>query len=309
MSRHLIHIGYPKAGSIFLQHWFRRHPQLRYAHGGLGGFHNVYQMAQPSDNTYKYYVTSFEGLSTPNKYAGGINWTFSGAEPPDEVIWKRENQAAICALLKSFYPGSRVIIITRGFKGILISGYSQYVRMGGGLHLDGMCRELAKRLQDDAYHYYDFDSLIRMYAQAFGDENVIVLPYELLRDDSGRFLRLLEEWLGLEHAQLEVGRVNPSLSSAELYWYPVISRRVAAMASKLGNTQFRRIYRRYIDKTMNNKLRLPIKVLERLAPGKKITEAQFPDELLDYFRDKAVGLRKNPLYEPYAADYLWNEDE
>jgi|GEM_PF-5080405 len=44
MRGHLIHIGFPKSGSTFLQEWFRQHPQLFYAPGGLGGFYNVYEI-------------------------------------------------------------------------------------------------------------------------------------------------------------------------------------------------------------------------------------------------------------------------
>ena len=28
ISKHFIHIGYPKAGSTYLQEWFKAHPQL-----------------------------------------------------------------------------------------------------------------------------------------------------------------------------------------------------------------------------------------------------------------------------------------
>jgi hypothetical protein len=38
VSRHLIHIGYAKAGSKFLQRWFEAHPDLAYRTAGLGGF-------------------------------------------------------------------------------------------------------------------------------------------------------------------------------------------------------------------------------------------------------------------------------
>ena len=37
----LLHIGYSKAGSSFLQKWFKEHPQLRYAPRGLAGFDTV----------------------------------------------------------------------------------------------------------------------------------------------------------------------------------------------------------------------------------------------------------------------------
>jgi hypothetical protein len=71
-AKHLIHIGYPKAGSTFLQAWFEQHPELCYAPGGLGGFYNIYEICRPSGRACKYFVTSFEGIATPHESAGSF---------------------------------------------------------------------------------------------------------------------------------------------------------------------------------------------------------------------------------------------
>ena len=306
LAAHLIHIGYPKAGSTFLQAWFEQHPDLCFKLGGLGGFHNVYEIARHSNEICKYYVTSYEGLSMPLKSAGGINLSYGGAEPDTDVRIV-ETQASVCSVLKSLYPGSRVLIITRGFKGMIVSGYSQYVRMGGRLQLNAMCYQLAGLVQNDTLHYYDFDGLIRLYREAFGAEHLIILPYELLRDDQNKFLAVLEAELGLVHVEIKLERLNPSLSPEELYWYPLISRAVSAAAARLGPSLFRRIYTWYIGKTMDNQLRWLIRLLDFLRPARKITEADFPVEILDSFHGCAGLLRDNPVYEPYAADYLWDQ--
>lgn len=305
MTQHLIHVGYAKAGSTFLQAWFERHPELRYAPGGLGGFSDVYEMARPTGRAYKYYVTSYEGLSLPIVSAGGMHLDFAIARPtPDRGT--KEKQAEVCATLKSLYPDSRVLIVTRGFKGLILSGYSECVRLGTRLQLDGVCREFSECLRVDEDHYWDFDYLIRLYSDAFGDENLIIMPYELLRDDQGRFLAALEERLGIPHAEVEVGRLNPSLSPEELYWYPLISRAVSAAASRLGDVRFQRAYRWYVLKVLNNRLRPLIKALRPLRPGGRITEADFPEDILLYCKGKAALLKEHPLYAPYAADYLWD---
>lgn len=306
MTQHLIHVGYAKAGSTFLQAWFAGHPELRYAPGGLGGFNNVDELARTSGAAYKYFVTSYEELSVPVRSAGGIHLDFASARPAPETGVK-EKQAAICAVLKSLFPNSRVLIITRGFKGLMISGYSQCVRLGTRLHLDGVCREFAECLRIDNDHYWDFDYLIRLYGEAFGKENLIVMPYELLRDDQDRFLAVLEERLGIGHAEVKLGRLNPSLSPEELYWYPLISRAVSAAASRLGEARFQKIYRRYVSKINDDRLRPLIRVLRLLRPGSRITEADFADDVLLYCKGKATLLKELPLYAPYAAEYLWDE--
>jgi hypothetical protein len=180
--------------------------------------------------------------------------------------------------------------------------------MGGRLHPEGMCRELAARLRHDEQHYYDFDYLIRLYGDAFGEENLIVMPYELLRDDQTAFLATLEERLGISHAEVELGRVNESLSPEELYWYPLISRAVSSAASRLGPARFRRVYGWYVSKTLGNRLNKLVKLLGLLRPGRKITAQDFPADILEYCKGKATLLRNNPLYIPYAAEYLCDEE-
>lgn len=306
MAQHLIHVGYPKTGSTFLQAWFERHPEFRYAPGGLGGFRNVYEMARPSEASYKFYVTSFEGLSTPHEAAGEVRLDFSGARAfRDEQV--KDNQRAVCSLLKSLFPESRVLIMTRGFRGMILSAYSQSVRMGARLHLAEMCRELAECLRDDARHYYDYDYLTGLYTEAFGAENLIVLPYELLRDDQTKFLAVLEARLGVSHAEVELGRVNPSLSPEELYWYPVITRAVADVASRLGQARRERVHRWYVRRTLDNRFRRLVAILSRLRPERRITPADFPDDILEHCRGKATLLKGDPLYTPYADEYLWDE--
>lgn len=306
MTRHLLHIGFPKAGSTFLQAWFERHPELRFVDGGLGGFRNVFELARPSAGACKYFVTSREDLTAPREGAG---------ESPFGVAFEwmthaermREHRAAVCASLKALFPGSLVLIVTRGFMGSVRSGYSQYVRMGG--HLGPFSTSYGD-VREDALNYisafYDFDHVIGLYAGAFGEENVIVLPYELLRDDEARFLATLESRLGLSHVDIRLGRLNPSLSPEELYWYPVISRAVSSAASMLGAAGHRRVYGWYVGKTLDNRLSPLVRLLSRLRPGRRVTAADFPEEMLDGCKGKASRLEGDPLYAPYAAEYLWD---
>jgi hypothetical protein len=304
MAQHLIHIGYPKAGSTFLQKWFELHPELCFKHGALGGFHNVFEMARPPKEEHKFYVTSSEGLVMPHKNSGGIRLDYSGKEiEPFDLI--KDHQAQVCSRLKDIYPNSQVLIITRGFKSIVMSSYSQSVRMGSAFHLQEMCVELVARIKEDKHHYFDYDYVIKLYAEAFGRENLIILPYELLRDDPKSFLNVIERKLKLTHIDMPSKRVNASLTAEELYWYPIISQKVAGVSSLFGRRVFRKIYPRYISKTLNNKLRLPIKILTWLYPAGRIDESDFPEDILQYFNNRANLLIDDPLYKPYFKEYLW----
>src|SRR5438067_12414696 len=137
MSKLLIHIGYPKAGSTFLQAWFGNHPQLKFRHGGVMGFANVYQMAEQaatySTSVFEYYVTSYECLSILPLSVLGHYPVMQGTADPFYPT-TQEHQAQVCRLLKDLFPQSRILIVTRGFKAGCRSGYSEFVRQGGLEH-------------------------------------------------------------------------------------------------------------------------------------------------------------------------------
>jgi hypothetical protein len=304
MTRHLIHVGYPKAGSTYLQEWFAKHPQLRYATGGLAGYRTVYEMCHADARPYRYHVTSSEGLSAPHPAMGSFRTR--GVGDLDAALDRLpERQAEVCATLRALYPGSRILVVTRGFRAMVYSGYSQYVRTGGALDLGAVCAAHVERCATDDRHHLNYDHLIGLYAEAFGEENVIVLPYELLRDDERRFVAVLEERLGIDHFDAEIGRVNPSLSPEELYWYPRIAGALSAASSRLGPRAHRRVSRWRVERAFTNRLRPLVGLLGRTRPGRAVTPADVPDDILRCCRGKATRLRHDPLYAPYAAEYLW----
>lgn len=304
MTQHLIHIGWPKAGSSFLQAWFARHPELRYVPNGIAGFHDVLGMARVLDEPFRYLVTSAEQLAVP-PVPGGMAVREGDVRPAAPIAVRQE---AVCGLLKTLFPGSRILIVTRGFRSLLRSGHSQAVRMGLAMSLDARLASFRGQPDTGADRHHHFDHVIGLYRAAFGEENVIVLPFELIRDDEARFLEILEERLGLSHAGIRIGPVNESLTPEELYWYPVISRAVSGAASMLGERAHGAVHRRYAWFTLHNRLRPLVGVLSRIQPGRGVTEADFPPGYGLHCKGNADSLRDDPLYAPYAAEYLWTED-
>ena len=296
MTRHLLHVGYPKTGSTFLQRWFEAHPQLAYVEGGIAGFRDVYSIA--ADNAVAhdaplYRVTSAEVLSAPIPDAG---------KPVIEYqrvfnLQMATAQLQVCATLASLFANATVLIVTRGFRSMILSTLSQYVRTGGDVDLLQMVRTAHEQRDPRWVESWDYDTLIAAYRSAFGAENVFVMPYELLRDDADAFLRTLASRLGIDAVPAGRERVNESLSPVELYWYPRLTRFMRRVPTS-------RLLRKYVDAALHNRLRRPIAVLQRLRPGTPFTAEAIPDGLVELFRGRAESLRGNPLYAPYAADYL-----
>jgi hypothetical protein len=297
MTGHLIHIGYPKTGSNFLRRWFAAHPQLGFAEGGIAGFQDVHDIARhgaaPAGGLL-YRVTSAEGLAAPQRTSGFV--------PAEYPRLRREPmpaaQAAVCATLASLFPDAHILIVTRGFGSMLLSAYSQYVRSGGSDGFTHFCAVLGEggARGEDSWGY---DHLAGLYRAAFPGR-VVALPYELLRDGPARFTGEIEHRLGLARHDAPPGRNNPSLSPVELAWYPRLTRRIRSLP--VGGRLRRRIEGRYVRMAMDNRLRRPIALLQRLRP--KAPVPAVTTEAVSPWRGRAESFRSDPLYAPYAADYL-----
>ena len=290
---HLIHIGYPKAGTTYLQHWFASHPQLGFRWESIAGFRNVYDIAREGASlgcTIRYRVTSSETFSTPHATAGTSLPAAGHALP--------KAQAEVCATLRALFPNAWILLVTRGFRSALLSGYSQYVRDGGQR---GFCAPPVGPPHPDHGHARNYDHLIDLYSAAFGDR-LIVMPFELLRDDEAAFLRELERRLGLDRFDYRRAPMNASLSTAELLWYPRLARAVNRLP--IGATIRRPLLRLQARAAMGNWLRLPISWLDAVSPAGPLAPDIAIDHVVEDHRGRAERLRHHPLYAPYHKDYL-----
>jgi hypothetical protein len=289
---HLIHIGYAKTGSNILRRWMSAHPQLQYAGTGIAGFRDVLQIASHSAaprGGVLYHVTSYEGLAQPHSYAGAERVDYERVKSTSMT----KAQAQACATLAALFPTAHILLVTRGFRSMILSGYSQYVRTGGQTSL--------WEVIEDAKDAWDYDYLIRLYSEAFGDR-LIVMPYELLREDLQAFTREVETRLGLEHITITVDRMNPRLSPAELAWYPRLTRLVRHLP--VGDTIRSTLYDLHVRAMLANRYSGLVAMLQRVHPIRTITPDILEDEMLNAFVGKAERLRENPLFAPYRSDYL-----
>jgi hypothetical protein len=301
MTGHLIHIGFAKAASKFLQNWFAQHPQLAYAHGGVAGFRTVYAIAreEASGRTRPLYcVTSYEGLATPHTSAEQIEVDYDAMQRNS----MQDAQIRVCDLLASLFPNAHILIVTRGFRSMMLSSYSQYVRSGGLKSLADLCA--STDLAGDGRSPLNYDFIIGLYRRAFGVAKVIVLPYELLRDDPAAFLGEITRRLGLSAVGVPPGRPNPSLTPTELAWYPRLGRRLRALP--LGERGRRAARQFYVHAAFTNRLRRPIVLLQWLRPVPPVDDAPLTPELMQNVRGLASSLRDEPLYRPYSRDYFFD---
>lgn len=306
---HILHIGYPKAASTFLQQWFQKHPQITYQHHAIAGLtqsHDICKQAaattQSTDkNAFakKIFVTSHEKFSV---------WSGANATNLDALTQKYDPlkiyQQNICNTLHTLFPEAKILIITRNVHDLLKSGYSQVLKMGSSLnHL-----EIFEYNQNYFLDIADYNYLINLYAQKFGIQNLIVLPFELLNDQPQLFMQILEqkmELTPLPHntpAPTTNEKVNASLQNKDLYWYPKVAQTVLKIGGWGGATFQKKLFTWYRTKLYYNRLDFLFAFLKKISPQQK--NIQIPTEILKMYEGKATILKNFEGYQNYYKKYL-----
>jgi hypothetical protein len=125
---------------------------------------------------------------------------------------------SIADRLARTFPGARVLIVIREQDQMLLSSWQQYVRDGGACSLrryldpprDG-------RVPLFRYEQFEYDALVNYYHRLFTQERVCVLPMEQLERAPHTFLRTLAEFAGADAtADVDHSRVYTSLSGLSL---------------------------------------------------------------------------------------------
>lgn len=122
--------------------------------------------------------------------------------------------------LAAAFPEARVLVVIREQAQMLVSAYKQYVKRGG----PGTLRQYAtpaskeRRVPLFDFRFFEYHRLVGFYRGLFGAEDVMVLPYELLRADPGAFLGRIGAFAGAEAraSDPEPVKVSPSALSLSL---------------------------------------------------------------------------------------------
>jgi hypothetical protein len=109
------------------------------------------------------------------------------------------DSAQLAERLAASWPGSRVLIVIREQRAVILSSYRQYVKVGGQARLEEVLRPPDSKHPHAAPYlllHFEYDRLIRRYHALFGEASVLVLPFELFRREPQDFVRRLVEFAG-----------------------------------------------------------------------------------------------------------------
>jgi hypothetical protein len=298
MSTFLIHIGFPKSGSCFLGEWFHRHPSFAFKDFKIAGFESTSDLckfAVSENNQVKYFVIRDMIFSCP------IIKDVGGMADIDEY------QEKVCTALYSLFPDSKILIVTRGFESSIISNYIQYVKEGGIYSL----KYLIETNLDNKWIPYNYSYLINIYRKYFGNENVIVLPYELLKESREDFLKYIEEKLVVPPINIDIEAINVSLPKNIVYTQRKLNRAIYYF-SKFTGPPGRFIWRLYLKKLDSKKTASKnrfflARVLSFLYNNRQ-EDTNIPfeiirEELLLKFQKFGTVLKEYKIFEKYYKSY------
>ncbi len=186
--------------------------------------------------------------------------------------------------LKACFPDGKVLIVIREQKSAISSCYLQYVKYGGTCSIKDYIKPPKRGLPVIPlfkFEHFDYVKLIQYYRTLFGEDKVLVIPYELFKDDPQKFYTHIVEFSGAKRLK-------------EIPFGNVTNKRLSYLMSKFA----RQANKLFVKTTLNpsapsseyfsNNTIGFFMVLDRLVPKfiKKIC-----DKSLDKYIESQVGER------------------
>ena len=223
----LLHIGYHKTGTNWLQRHLFGNPQtgLHWV-GKSGGDHPVRQLvnARPLEFEAAASRSLFEPLLEEARSAGLVpvvsyerfsGHPFSGGYDSKEIAER----------LREVFPAAKVLVVIREQRSIILSTYKQYVKAGGPLPLARFVSPPTSRSQRVPWfdlRHFEYDHLINHYRSVFGEDSVLALPFEQFVREPPAFVTAIGDFAGrpLSAELLETlpygARSNSALTAIEV---------------------------------------------------------------------------------------------
>ena len=197
----LIHIGYAKAAST----WIQTHVLGNRALGFYMPFDTrsvriQLQVPPPfqfsADSCRRFFYPTLQTLDPvlgfPVLSCEGLTGTSRIGDYQRKVIADR---------LADVFPGARILLVVREQKSMLLAQYHQYLRRGGVYSLNRFLNPPmtdGRRIPYFDWNRFRYHHLLQYYQRLFGNENVLVLPLEMLGRATESFLQRLTDFCGLD---------------------------------------------------------------------------------------------------------------
>jgi hypothetical protein len=197
----LIHIGYHKTATTWLQEHLFRNPDLGLAVRN-GGDRIIREFVAPGPFAFEpasaQAVLSKHTLPGPtSRHLPVITQERLSGSPHSGGY----DSQIIADRLKAVFPEARILIVIREQEAIILSAYKQYVRRGGGQPLGRYLappRTGGDHLPGFRFEFFEYPLLFGYYQELFGKARVLGLPYEMFVKQPETFVKTILRFCGLE---------------------------------------------------------------------------------------------------------------
>jgi len=207
----LIHIGYHKTGTTWFQNelFVSGNPIFEpFSLGSKGHsslvYYYIWTMESTQDKGYMLSPFDFNFDLINEKICEIKNKKFFDTKIP---VFSSErlsglpyaggyDSKTIALRLKKTLPDSKIFIVIREQQSMILSTYLQYLTEGGIRSLKNFLNiKYDGRMPSFSPFIFDYRHLIIEYINLFGRENVLVLPYEMFKNEKEFFFTKLSEFI------------------------------------------------------------------------------------------------------------------
>lgn len=210
MDNPLIHIGYHKTGTTWLQsHLFVDghpvfHPVSATAMGPSTWAENLYvdenmDLLNAFDLNEKVIASKLSDLLQAKPLVNDKIAVVSHERLSGNPHSAAQDALSIATRIQNCFPKARIFISIREQASFILSSYLQYLSVGGTFGLQKyLLGNKDAKIPGFSPNHMKYDLLIARYQELFGEENVLVLPYELFERDKSQYFQFFREFLEVD---------------------------------------------------------------------------------------------------------------
>jgi hypothetical protein len=197
----LIHIGYHKTGTNWLQRRFFSDPATGYRWlGKRPGNHPVRRFVR--DRPLEFDRVSVRAALDPmvaEAEEAGLLPVLSLERLSGSALSGGYDSVRIADRLHQVFPEGRILVVVREQRSMVVSTYKGYVQQGGAAPLEHFLegrRTATFRVPAFDPAYLEYDRLIAYYRGVFGAENVLALAFDQFVEDGRGFVERIASFAG-----------------------------------------------------------------------------------------------------------------
>jgi len=197
----LIHIGYHKTGTNWLQRRFFADPATGYRWlGKRPGSHPVRRFVR--DRPFAFDPQAVRAALQPmidEAETAGLQPVISFERLSGSTLSGGHDSVRIADRLHRAYPEARILVAVREQRSLVVSTYKGYVQQGGAAPLARFLeppRSGSVRVPWFDARYLEYDRLIAYYRSLFGTEQVLALAFDQFVEDGRAYVERIADFAG-----------------------------------------------------------------------------------------------------------------